>query len=90
VLGVADVGASFPHCGTYHPARQLRSEVPFPAAERALADGQLRRDLRHATRTIREKRAHAVAELADGPQLRVVRAALGCLNVCTGIRARHA
>jgi hypothetical protein len=66
VLGVADVEAFFPHPGTYHPARQLRSEVPFPAAERALPDGQLRRNLRHATRTIREKRAHAVAELADG------------------------
>jgi L-lactate dehydrogenase complex protein LldF len=63
-----------------HAARgtgQLHGEVPFPAAaERALADGQLRRNLRHATRTIREKRAHAVAELDDWPQLRAAGAAI--------------
>jgi len=58
-------------------AGHLRGEAPFPlAAEHALADGQLRRNLRRATRTIREKRAHAVAELADWPQLRAAGAAI--------------
>ena len=43
----------------------------FPAAARvALADSQLRRNLRRATHTIREKRAVAVAELEDWQQLR--------------------
>jgi L-lactate dehydrogenase complex protein LldF len=44
---------------------------PFPqAARRALADTQLRRNLGHATRTIRVKRAAAVAELPDWEALR--------------------
>jgi hypothetical protein len=40
---------------------------PFPAAAAAaaVADSQLRRNLAHATHTIREKRAGAVAELTD-------------------------
>jgi L-lactate dehydrogenase complex protein LldF len=43
----------------------------FPAAARtAVADTQLRRNLTHATHTIRTKRAHAVAELDDWEQLR--------------------
>ena len=43
----------------------------FPAAAReSLQDSQLRRNLGHATRTIREKRAGVVAELADWEQLR--------------------
>ena len=43
----------------------------FPAAARvAVADTQLRRNLTHATHTIRTKRAHAVAELADWEALR--------------------
>jgi L-lactate dehydrogenase complex protein LldF len=43
----------------------------FPAAARAAtADRQLRANLTRATHTIRDKRAHAVAELADWPQLR--------------------
>jgi L-lactate dehydrogenase complex protein LldF len=55
----------------------LRGEAPFPAAaERALADGQLRRNLRHATQTIRGKREHAVAELPDWPQLRAAGTAI--------------
>ena len=38
----------------------------FPAAARtAVADSQLRANLTHATRTIRAKRAGAVAELSD-------------------------
>ncbi|HET9143487.1 lactate utilization protein B [Actinophytocola sp.] len=43
----------------------------FPrAASAALADPQLRRNLRHATHTIRTKRAGAVAELPDWESLR--------------------
>jgi L-lactate dehydrogenase complex protein LldF len=43
----------------------------FPhAADRALADGQLRRNLAFATAVIRDKRARAVAELDDWEQLR--------------------
>jgi L-lactate dehydrogenase complex protein LldF len=43
----------------------------FPrAAAAALADPQLRRNLRYATHTIRTKRADAVAELPDWEQLR--------------------
>jgi len=58
-------------------AGYLRGEAPFPAAaQRALTDGQLRRNLRYATRTIREKREHAVAELPDWPQLRAAGAAI--------------
>ncbi|MFE7190188.1 lactate utilization protein B [Kitasatospora sp. NPDC057541] len=46
-------------------------QVTFPqAAERAVRDERLRGNLRHATRTIREKRARAVAELADWAELR--------------------
>ena len=44
---------------------------PFPAAARdALADEQLRRNLRHVTHTIRAKRLAAVSELEDWEQLR--------------------
>jgi L-lactate dehydrogenase complex protein LldF len=44
---------------------------PFPdAARAALADAQLRRNLGHATRTIRAKRAAVVAEVEDWEQLR--------------------
>ena len=43
----------------------------FPqAAARAARDGQLRANLRHATHTIRDKRARAVAELPDWAELR--------------------
>jgi L-lactate dehydrogenase complex protein LldF len=56
---------------------QLRGDVPFPvAAAEALADSQLRRNLGYATRTIRTKRAAAVAELDDWPQLRAAGAAI--------------
>jgi L-lactate dehydrogenase complex protein LldF len=44
---------------------------PFPlAAKAALDDAQLRRNLGRATRTIREKRLRAVAELPDWEELR--------------------
>ncbi|WP_128984583.1 lactate utilization protein B [Streptomyces roseicoloratus] len=43
----------------------------FPEAARtAVADATLRSNLRHATHTIRDKRARAVAELADWVELR--------------------
>ena len=52
--------------GSLHPDR------PFPQAPaEALADSQLRRNLRHATATIRAKRAAVVAELPDWEQLRL-------------------
>jgi L-lactate dehydrogenase complex protein LldF len=56
---------------------QLRGERPFPAAAAvALRDGQLRRNLAHATRTIRDKRERAVAELPDWAELRAAGAAI--------------
>ncbi len=56
---------------------QLRQEAPFPvAAARALEDSQLRRNLGHATSTIRAKRAAAVAEVADWQELRAAGAAI--------------
>jgi len=49
----------------------LRGDLPFPTAARsALADSQLRRNLGHATATIRAKRAAVVAEVPDWQQLR--------------------
>jgi len=51
---------------------QLRTEQPFPAAARtALADTQLRRNIGHATATIRAKRARVVGEVPDWEELRV-------------------
>ena len=55
----------------------LRGAVPFPqAAREALGDSQLRRNLGHATATIRAKRARAVAEVPDWEQLRAAGAAI--------------
>ncbi len=49
----------------------------FPtAAHRALRDTQLRHNIGNATRTIRTKRAGAIDELPDWPQLRAAGAAL--------------
>ncbi len=59
---------------TYAPqgVGALRGSQSFPdAARTALADGQLRRNLGHATSTIRAKRAAVVAELDDWEQLRL-------------------
>ena len=54
-----------------------RGTADFPeAARRELANPQLRRNLGHATRTIREKRARAVAELDNWQQLRDAGAAI--------------
>lgn len=56
---------------------QLRQEALFPvAAARALEDSQLRRNLGHATSTIRAKRAAAVAEVPDWQELRAAGAAI--------------
>jgi L-lactate dehydrogenase complex protein LldF len=50
----------------------LRGDEPFPdAARKALANTQLRRNIGHATATIRAKRAAVVAELDDWEQLRL-------------------
>jgi len=55
----------------------LRGQQPFPvAAGKALADTQLRRNLRHATSTIRAKRAAVVGELPDWEALRSAGAAI--------------
>ena len=49
----------------------------FPeAAREALGDSQLRRNLAHATATIRDKRARVVAEVPDWEELRVTGAAI--------------
>ena len=50
---------------------QLTGTRPFPAAAHdALADTRLRRNLAHATSTIRAKRAQVVAEVPDWEELR--------------------
>ncbi len=55
----------------------LRGTEPFPqAARRELANTQMRRNVGHATRTIRTKRLAAVAECADWEQLRAAGSAL--------------
>lgn len=55
----------------------LRGADGFPTSARsALDDVQLRRNLGHATTTIRNKRAHAVGEVPDWQQLRAAGAAI--------------
>ncbi|SCX34022.1 LutB/LldF family L-lactate oxidation iron-sulfur protein [Mycolicibacterium fluoranthenivorans] len=55
----------------------LRGEVSFPhAAREALGNAQLRRNIGHATHTIRTKRLAAVAECEDWEQLRAAGSAL--------------
>ena len=50
---------------------QLTGDRPFPVAAReALGDSRLRRNLAHATSTIRAKRAHVVDEVPDWEALR--------------------
>ena len=50
---------------------------PFPAnAKRAVSDAQLRRNIRNATSTIRQRRAAMVGELPDWQQLRDAGAAI--------------
>jgi L-lactate dehydrogenase complex protein LldF len=55
----------------------LRGDEPFPAAARkALANPQLRRNLHHATTTIRGKSGRVIAELPDWQELRSAGSAL--------------
>jgi L-lactate dehydrogenase complex protein LldF len=55
----------------------LRGDSSFPVAAReALADTQLRKNLGHATRTIRDKRAAVVGEVPDWEELRLAGAAI--------------
>ncbi len=52
-------------------------DPPFPAnAKRAVNDAQLRRNIRNATTTIRERRANVVGEMSDWQQLRAAGAAI--------------
>src|ERR1035438_2298719 len=61
-----------------HPEMPTYLGMPsFPVAARtAVADSQLRRNLAHATRTIRAKRTAAVAELTDWEALRAAAKAI--------------
>ena len=53
------------------------TELPFPTlAKTALADAQLRANLKHATTTIRDKRLRVVGELDDWEELRSAGAAI--------------
>ncbi len=61
----------------HEPLPTFAGTPPFPeAAKVALADPQLRRNLRMATTTIRTKRARAVEECPDWEELRVAGAAI--------------
>ncbi len=63
--------------GLHEPLPTFSGTPPFPVAAReALADEQLRTNLRHATTTIRNKRARAVGERADWEDLRLAAAAI--------------
>ncbi len=55
----------------------LRGDEPFPkAARKALADNQMRRNVAHATQSIRTKRLAAVSECPDWEQLRLTGSAI--------------
>ncbi len=55
----------------------LRGDEPFPkAARKALADTQMRRNVGHATQSIRAKRLAAVSECPDWEQLRLAGGAI--------------
>jgi L-lactate dehydrogenase complex protein LldF len=61
----------------HEPLPTFAGTPPFPEAARvALADEQLRRNLRRATTTIRTKRARAIAERDDWEELRLAGAAI--------------
>lgn len=73
----APTHAPVPQRRTPAPATTFLGMPPFPkAAREALANGQQRRNLRHATHVIRDKRARVVAEVADWEELRVAGAAI--------------
>ncbi len=60
-----------PHRRPGPPESPLRGTQPFPkAARKELGNAQLRRNLAHATSTIRAKRAHVVQEMPDWEALR--------------------
>ena len=59
------------------PPGDLIDSPRFPiAARRELANDQQRKNLRHATHTIRDKRAHAVGEVANWEEMRAAGAAI--------------
>ena len=59
------------------PAGALIDSPRFPvAARRELGNAQQRQNLRHATRTIRDKRAHAVGEVENWEEMRAAGAAI--------------
>ncbi len=59
------------------PTPRFAGTPPFPeAAREALADEQLRTNLKRATTTIREKRSRAVTEVEDWEELRLAGAAI--------------
>jgi L-lactate dehydrogenase complex protein LldF len=73
VVAHAPTGVAHAPPGVGH----LRGTQPFPTAAReALADTQLRRNLGHATATIRDKRAAVVGEVDDWEALRDAGAAI--------------
>ncbi|MFI2713891.1 lactate utilization protein B [Micromonospora sp. NPDC018662] len=56
---------------------RITAALPFPtAARQQLADGQLRANLRRATRTIRDRRARTVAQVPDWEALRAAGTAI--------------
>ncbi len=62
---------------SYSHTQDFLGMPAFPTlARRELADPQLRRNLAHATHTIRDKRAKVVAELDDWEELRLAAAAI--------------
>lgn len=62
---------------TPEPATTFLGMPPFPTAARAALDNTVqRKNLRHATHTIRDKRAQVVAEVPEWEQLRVAGAAI--------------
>ncbi|GAA1626395.1 lactate utilization protein B [Georgenia ruanii] len=72
-LGMPEVRPLPPH----HPEDPLRWGPTFPeAAHETLGDAQMRANLGHATRTIRDKRLRVTAELPDWEKLRAAGAAI--------------
>ncbi|MEO9248523.1 lactate utilization protein B [Citricoccus nitrophenolicus] len=60
-----------------HGQGNLHAETPFPAAAKAeMTNAQMRANIRHATHTIRGKRASVVEELPDWQELRTAGSAL--------------
>ena len=70
-------GSSRRGAGAVTQAERAARPEPFPrAAREALASGQMRANVLHATTTIRAKRAQAVAEVPDWEELRDAGAAI--------------